>query len=61
MSILDELLDHLVAGDEEKAQKLFHEMIVTQSKIEWNKKQLPEGDLIPLPQNSISVDALDAL
>ena len=36
MSILDELLDHLVAGDEEKAQKLFHEMIVTQSKIEWN-------------------------
>ena len=57
MSILDELLDHLVAGDEEKAQKLFHEMIVTQSKIEWNKKQLPEGDLIPLPQNSISVDA----
>ena len=48
MSILDELLDHLVAGDEEKAQKLFHEMIVTQSKIEWNKKQLPEGDLIKI-------------
>ena len=57
MSILDELLDHLVAGDEDKAKQLFHEIVVNQSRIEWNKKQLPEGDLIPLPQNSVSVDA----
>ena len=57
MSLLDELLDHLVAGDEDKAKQLFHEIVVNQSKIEWNKKQLPEGDLIPLPQNSVSVDA----
>ena len=37
MSDLDTILDQLVAGDEDKAKETFHNMLVQQSRDEWNK------------------------
>ena len=39
MSDLDKVLDQLVAGDEDKAKETFHNMVVQQSRDEWNKLQ----------------------
>ena len=46
MSDLDKVLDQLVAGDEDKAKETFHNMVVQQSRDEWNKLQpqdAPQG------------------
>ena len=39
MSDLDKVLDQLVAGDEDKAKETVHNMVVQQSRDEWNKLQ----------------------
>lgn len=43
MSDLDKVLDQLVAGDEAAAKETFHNMVVQQSRDEWNKLE-PEQD-----------------
>jgi len=45
MSDLDTILDQLVAGDEDKAKETFHNMVVQQSRDEFNKLEpQPEPD-----------------
>lgn len=39
MSDLEKVLDQLVAGEQDKAKELFHNMVVQQSRDEWNKLQ----------------------
>jgi len=54
MSDLDKVLDHLVAGDEDKAKETFHNMLVQQSRDEWNKLQ-PQDT----PQDQPVAEAVD--
>jgi len=47
MSDLDTILDQLVAGDEDKAKETFHNMVVQQSRDEFNKLQPQEAPIEP--------------
>ena len=54
MSDLDKVLDQLVAGDEDKAKEIFHNMVVQQSRDEWNKLEPQEA-----PQDAPVSEAVD--
>ena len=59
MSDLDTILDQLVAGDEDKAKETFHNMVVQQSRDEFNKLEpQPEPDA-PV-QEAVNKSALKA-
>jgi len=59
MSDLDTILDQLVAGDEDKAKETFHNMVVQQSRDEFNKLEpQPEPDA-PV-QEAVDKSALEA-
>ena len=49
MSELDKVLDQLVAGDEDKAKETFHNLVVQQSRDEWNKLE-PQPEPQEQPQ-----------
>ena len=51
MNDLEKVLDQLVAGDEDKAKETFHNMVVQQSRDEWNNLQpQPETPIEPQEQ-----------
>ena len=54
MSNLDKVLDQLVAGDEAAAKETFHNMVVQQSRDEWNKLQPQDA-----PQDQPVSEAVD--
>ena len=55
MNDLEKVLDQLVAGEEDKAKETFHNMVVQQSRDEFNKLQpQPETpDVAPTPETPV--------
>ena len=54
MNDLEKVLDQLVAGDEHKAKETFHNMVVQQSRDEWNNLQpQPETPVEPQEQPQV--------
>ena len=47
MNDLEKVLDQLVAGEEDKAKETFHNMVVQQSRDEFNKLQPQEAPIEP--------------
>ena len=60
MSDLDKVLDQLVAGEEDKAKETFHNMVVQQSRDEWNKLQPQEAPQDQPVQEAVNKSALKA-
>ena len=59
MSDLDKVLDQLVAGDEAAAKETFHNMVVQQSRDEWNKLE-PQPEQDQPVQEAVNKSALKA-
>lgn len=55
MNDLEKVLDQLVAGEEDKAKETFHNMVVQQSRDEFNKLQSqPETPAVaPTPETPV--------
>jgi hypothetical protein len=55
MNDLEKVLDQLVAGEEDKAKETFHNMVVQQSRDEFNKLQpQPETPTVaPTPETPV--------
>ena len=60
MTDLDKVLDQLVAGDEASAKETFHNMVVQQSRDEWNKLQSQEAPQDQAVQEAADKSALKA-
>jgi len=60
MSDLDKVLDQLVAGDEDKAKETFHNMVVQQSRDEWNKLEPQDAPQDQPVQEAVDKSALKA-
>jgi hypothetical protein len=60
VSDLDKVLDQLVAGDEDKAKETFHNMVVQQSRDEWNKLEPQEAPQDAPVQEAVNKSALKA-
>ena len=60
MSDLDKVLDQLVAGDEASAKETFHNMLVQQSRDEWNKLEPQEAPQDQPVQEAVDKSALQA-
>jgi hypothetical protein len=60
VSDLDKVLDQLVAGDEDKAKETFHNMVVQQSRDEWNKLEPQEAPQDAPVQEAVDKSALKA-
>ena len=60
MSDLDKVLDQLVAGDEASAKETFHNMLVQQSRDEWNKLQPQDTPQDQPVQEAVDESALRA-
>ena len=59
MSELDKVLDQLVAGDEAAAKETFHNMVVQQSRDEFNKLE-PQPEQDAPVQEAVDKSALEA-
>jgi len=57
MSDLEKVLDQLVAGDEDKAKETFHNMVVQQSRDEFNKLE-PQPEQDAQVQEAVNKSAL---
>jgi hypothetical protein len=59
MNDLEKVLDQLVAGDEDKAKETFHNMVVQQSRDEFNKLE-PQPEQDAPVQEAVNKSALKA-
>ena len=58
MNDLEKVLDQLVAGEEDKAKETFHNMVVSQSKAEWDKLQPQDAPQDAPVQEAVNRSAL---